>query len=145
MLVDHLDVVIAAAGQVLSQLPVGQLLGVERLESAVRPDRLGLERLIPLPELVAPELLVEHLLRPRKALRRLVGRDRPRRVVGEAVDVPVRNRVQEHSVVARELGEATLERFRVHFGPVARGRTREMDALELPRTGARRLELKLGA
>jgi hypothetical protein len=52
-------------------------------------NRSRLERLIPLAQLIAPQLLREHLLRALEALRHLFRRDRPRRVVGEAVHIPI--------------------------------------------------------
>src|SRR5439155_5137214 len=65
------------------------------------------------------------------------------RLVHEAVHVLVIDRVEQHPVVAGELAEATLERLGMHLGPVARGRSWEVDGVDLPGPGAGRIEAKL--
>ena len=87
VLEDHLRVVLATAGQVRDQTVVGEGVGVDRLQLAMDPDRGRLERLVPLAQLLAPDLALPHLLGAREALRDLVLGCRVHRVVREAVDV----------------------------------------------------------
>src|SRR5581483_9818196 len=68
----------------------------------------------------------------------LLGDDRAV-VVREAVDVRDRDAVEEHAVVLAELTSAASERLRVHLGPVAGRRPREVNGIELPSAGARRV------
>ena len=77
---DHLGVVIAATRQIRDQVLVGERVGIDRLQLAVRLDRSGLGRLIPLAELLTPELPLEDLFRALEALRDLVVGDRHRRM-----------------------------------------------------------------
>src|SRR5215212_5186794 len=101
-------------------------------------DRGGLERLVPLAKLLSPELALEDLLRPPEALRDLALRNRDERLVDEAVDVPVLQGVDQHSVEAGELAETPHEGLGVHPGPVARHGAREVNRVQVPRTGPRR-------
>ena len=73
--------------EVRDQLVVGERVGVDRLQLAVGLDRGRLERLVPLAELLAPDLALPHLLGAREALRDLVVGCRMHRAVREAVDV----------------------------------------------------------
>ena len=76
VLEDHLGVVVAAAREVLDQLAVRQRVGIDRLELAVLADRRRLGALVPLAQLLAPQLALEHLLGPLEARRELVLRQR---------------------------------------------------------------------
>ena len=76
VLIDHLHVPVPAPAQVLDQLGVGESVGVDRLQLAVRLDRLRLADLVPLAQLLPPDLLLEDLLGALQPGRHLVGRDR---------------------------------------------------------------------
>ena len=141
VLEDHLRVVLATAGQVRDQTVVGEGVGVDRLQLAMDPDRSRLERLVPLAQLVAPDLALPHLLGAREALRDLVLGCRMHRVVRESVHVLDLQRLEEHPVVRHELMRSTAERLGVHLREVPRDRTREMHRVQIPRTGAGRLVL----
>ena len=119
-------------------------VGLDRLQLAVSLDRGGLEGLVPVAKLLAPELLLEHLLGAREALRDLLLRRRPHRAVRESVDVPVVHGVEQHPVEAGELTEAAPEGLGMHLRPVAGHRARKVNGVELPRPRARRVEAKLG-
>ena len=141
---DHLGVVATAAPQIGDQLLVGERVGIDCLQLPVRPDRGRLDGLVPVLELLAPEFLPEDLLRPLESHRNLLRRNRMHGHVGEAVDVLVLERVDHHPVEAGEVLNAAPERLGMGFGPVARHGPGKVDGIELPRTGARRLETKLG-
>src|SRR5205085_11981053 len=64
-------------------------------------------------------------------------------VVREAVDVLDLDPVEQHPVEPREVLGATLERLRVHLGPIPGGRTREVHGVELPGPGAGRFEAQV--
>ena len=69
---DHRRVVVAAAAEVLDELVVRERVRVDRLELAMLRDRRRLGRLVPLAELLAPQLAGEDLLRAREPLRDLL-------------------------------------------------------------------------
>ena len=143
VLVDHLAVMIAASGQVRDQLGVGERVGIDRLELAVRRDRGGLGGLVPLAKLLAPDLLLEHLVGTLEATRDLVVSDEMHRQVRETVDVLHLHVVEEHPVVAGELSGATRKRLGMHLGPISGRRARKVHGVERPGPGARGLEAKV--
>src|SRR5262249_19631896 len=61
----------------------------------------------------------------------------------EPVDVLVVEAPDEHPVVLGELARAAQERLGGHLGPVTGGRPRKMDRIELPGSGAGRIEVEL--
>src|SRR5437016_2104021 len=105
-------------------------------------DRGRLERLVPLAELLPPDLLLPDFLRARETLRDLVLGCGVPRAVREAVDVLRFHRLEERPVVRHELVRAPAERRGVHLGPVARHRTRVVHRVEVPRPWTGRLVLK---
>ncbi len=140
---DHRRVVVAGTRQMRDQVLVGELIGIDRLELAMRLDRGRLDRLVPVAKLLAPELPLDDLFRTLEAPRNLGLRNRPHRLVREALDVRHLEGVEQHPVEAGEIADAALEGLRVGLDPVLRHRTRKMNGFELPRPGARRLEAKL--
>jgi len=94
-------------------------------------------------KLLSPELSLDDLFRTLEALRDLGLRNRPHRLVPEAVDVLHLERVEQHPVEAGEVAETALEGLGMGLGPVPRQRAWKVNGLELPRTGARGLEAKL--
>src|SRR5205814_7847033 len=74
----------------------------------------------------------------------LAALDRDDSAVTEAVDVRVREGVDHHSVVARELPKAPRDRLGVHLRPVARGRAWKVDGVDSPGPGPGWVEAKLG-
>ena len=61
VLQDHRRVVVAAPREVRDELVVGERVGVDGLDLSVLRDRRRLDLLVPLAQLLAPELLGEHL------------------------------------------------------------------------------------
>lgn len=142
VLVHHPGMVLLTAGQVCDQSLVGEFAHLNRLQLAVNPDRGGLRSVVPLPQLLAPDLVLPHHLRPSEALRDVALRYRMDRVVCEPVDVLRLHRFDEGPAVRHEFTCATAEGLRVRFGEVPRRRARKVDGVEAPRTRARRLEVK---
>ena len=140
---DHRRVVVAAARQILDQLLVGEAGGIDRLQRAVRLDRVGLDPLVPVAKLLAPELALHHLGRALEAGGDLLLRDRHHRPVAEPVDVRRSQRAHQHAVEACEVAGAARERRRVNLLPVARHRPREVHRVALPVAWSRRLESQL--
>ena len=136
--------VVAAAAEVRLQLVVRERVRVDRLELAMRRDRRRLGDVVPLVQLLTPELAVEHLVRAREALRDLLVRRRQHALVAEAVHVRHREPAHQHPVVAGEVGGAAGERGRMNLGPVARQRARKVDGVLFPEAGSGRRELRLG-
>ena len=142
VLEDHVGVVLATAREIRDQLVVGEGVGVDRLQLAMGLDRGRLERLVPLAQLLAPDLALPHLFGAGEALRDLVVGCRPHRVVREAVDVLRLQRLERSPVERHELMRAPAERLGVHLRPVPRHRSREMHRVQVPRPGTGRLEVK---
>ncbi len=136
VLEDHLRVVVATAGQVGDQRVVGEHVRVDRLQLAMGLDRGRLERLVPLAQLLAPDLLLPDLFRAGETLWDLVVGRRPHRVVREAVDVLRLHRLDRRPEVPHELTRAPAERFGMHFRPIARHGTREVHRVQVPRPRA---------
>ncbi len=59
------------------QVLVGKLIGIDRLQLAVRLDRGRLDGLVPVAKLLSPELPLDDLFRALEALRDLVLRNGP--------------------------------------------------------------------
>src|SRR3954451_4174219 len=93
--------------------------------------------------LIAPELLLPHLVGAREALRDLALGRGLHLAVDEAVRVGVLEPADEHPVEAGELGETAPERLRVHLLPVASGGSREVDGVEAPTPGPRWLPAEI--
>jgi len=143
VLVNHRGVVISASRQVRDQVRVGEGVGIDRLQVAVRLHGSGLQRFLPVAKLRSPELLLEDLLRTRKALRDLLLGYRQHCPIREAIDVRGHHRVEQHPVVLGELPKTTLERLGMHLGPVARHRTGKVHRIDRPRPRAGGLEAKV--
>ena len=141
---DHLGVVATTAGQIGDQLLVGERVGIDCLQLPVRPDRGRLDGLVPVLELLAPEFLLEDFFRPLESHRNFLRRNRMHGPVDEAVDELVLEPVDHHPIEAGEVLNAAPERLGMGFGQVARHGPGKVDGIELPRTGARRLETKFG-
>ena len=134
---------LTTTGQIRDERIAGERVSVDRLQLSVGRDRRRLERLVPLAQLVAPDLAFPHLFRTREPLRNLLFGDELRRSVREAVDVHDHLRRERGAVVRQELGTAAPKRPRVNLHPVPRERPREMHRIQDPRPGTRRLVLKL--
>src|SRR5207249_1082357 len=130
--------------QVRGEGIVGESVGVDRLQLPVRLHRGRLERLVPVAQLLPPELPLIDLLRTLEAPGELSFRNRPHDLVGEAVDVRHFERVDQHAVIAGELARPALEGRGMDLDPVARRRARKMDGVELPEAGAWGLEAQVG-
>jgi hypothetical protein len=144
VLVEHLGMMVTAARQMRGQIGVGELVGVDGLQATVRLDRSRLERLVPFLQLLPPEFAPVHLLRPLEALRDLLFRRRPDRLVAEPVDVGHLQPVDQHAVGLGELVSAALEGLRMDFHPVPRRGSREVYGVQLPGPGTRGVEAKVG-
>ena len=136
--------VVAALREVRGELSVGERVGIDRLQLPVLGDRRGLEVLVPVAKLLAPELVLEGHRGALEALRNILGGDRNDRAVPEAVDVLHLAPLDEQPVEGAELAEAALERLGVHLGPVARDGAREVDRIDHPRAGAGRFVRRRG-
>jgi hypothetical protein len=141
---NHLRMVVSTTRQLCDQVLVGQLVGIDRLQLAVSLDRGRLDRLIPVTELLSPELPLEHFFRTLVALRDVAFRRRPHCLVRKAVNVLALERVEQNPVEAHEILNAAPKCLRMDLCPVARHRSRKVDRVELPRAGAGGLETKLG-
>ena len=141
---DHLGVVLGAAPEVGDELVVGERVGVDRLDVAMRGDRGRLGRLVPFAQLLAPELVGPDLLGAREALGDLLVGRGLHLVVPEAVHVGHLETADDHPVVAGEVAGAGPERVGVHLRPVARRRAGEVHRVLVPVPRARRLELQVG-
>src|SRR5688500_17802673 len=107
-------------------------------------NRLGLEGLVPVAKLLAPQLLLKHLLRTAEAAWSLVVRHRSLLDVRETVHIRIGHRVEQQPVKRSEFAASPRKGLGVHLCPVTCHRTWEMNGVELPRAGARRLEAELG-
>src|SRR5262249_55210708 len=130
--------------QVRGQVIVGERVGVDRLQCAVSPDRGRLDRLVPVAELLAPELPLEDFFRAAEALRNIGLGGRPHGLVREAVHVLELQTVQQQSVGATELLRPAEQGFGMGFDPVPRRRTRKVNGVEFPESGTRWNEAKFG-
>jgi hypothetical protein len=140
---DHRRMVVAATRQILDQLLVGEAAGIDRLQRAVRLDRVRLDRLVPVAKLLSPELALHHLRRALEAGRDLLLGERHHRAVAEPVDVGRSQRVDQHPVEACEVAGAAPVGRRMNFRPVARHRPRDVHGVALPEAWRRRLESQL--
>src|SRR5262249_27800051 len=143
MLGDHRGVVVAATCQMRDQVFVRKFLGVDRLELSVSLERGRLDLFIPVVKLLSPELPLEDIFDTLEALRYVAFRDRPHRLVGEAVDVLVLERVDKHPVKACEVLNTAPQCLGMELCPVTRHGSRKVDRIEFPRAGAGRFEAKL--
>ena len=131
---------VTAPNEISDQFSVREAVGVDGLNLPVGGDRRGLAILVPVAELLAPELLVVDLLGSFEALRYLrLGRKRET-VVGEPVDVGDFHAAQQHPVVAGEIARTLFKGLRMGLGKVASHRTREVHGILGPRAGAWGLE-----
>ncbi len=133
----------AAARDVRDEFLVGEGVGIDRLELAVLRDGGWLVGLVPLAQLLTPELSGQHLLGALEALRDLRLRSGHYELVGHAVDVLHSQSTDHHPVEACKVGGAAGERRGVHFLPVAGHRPREVDGVELVEPGSRGFEAQL--
>src|ERR1700749_4157537 len=106
-------------------------------------DRGRLDRLIPLTQLVTPQLLRPHFLRALQPRWDLVLREAGRSPVGETVDVPDLARADHHPVETPVLRDAPRERLGVKLRPIPRDRARKVDGINRPASGARDGELQV--
>src|SRR5436305_7240312 len=107
-------------------------------------DRRRLEHLVPIAQLVAPELALEHFAAALYSFRELLIRDREPRGVRESVDVRVLQPGEQNPVEPHEFLRAALHRLTVHLSPVARHWARKVNRVQGPRTRTGRLERKCG-
>src|SRR6185369_14832846 len=117
---------------------------VDGLELAVRGDGGRLPFLIPLAELLAPELLRIDLLCTLEAFGDLNLWRRHHLLVGEAVHVDDLDAVDQEPVEACEVVRALLEDRRVSLLEIARHRTREVHGVLEPVARAGRVEAERG-
>src|SRR5262249_41027342 len=143
MLGDHRGVVVAATCQMRDQVFVRKFLGVDRLELSVSLERGRLDLFIPVVKLLSPELPLEDIFDTLEALRYVAFRDRPHRLVREAVDVLVLERVDKHPIKACEVLNTAPQCLGMELCPVTRHGSRKVDRIEFPRARAGRFEAKL--
>ncbi|MFY0527552.1 hypothetical protein ACN28I_31895 [Archangium gephyra] len=158
----HGDQVIAARHQVLLQLRGGQRGGLHGLQGEVRADGGRFLHLIPVPQVLAPALAFQGLLRDvqpaadsrmqaRHQLHQEWGRRRARGARGgpEGDDLGIHEPVDAHrahgfdhqAIPGRSLGEARLEPLEERLNGIPGPRAMGMRCLQLPASRAGGLEL----
>src|SRR5215470_19882070 len=136
--------VVAAALQIRDELCVGEGIRIDGLQLPVRRNGGWFAILLPIPKLLAPELLCEDLLGALKALGEFSLRSRQYLVVAEPVHVADLEAVDGHPVEAGEVVGAELERGGMRFLEIARHRAREVNGVLLPRAWPWRLKNQCG-
>ncbi len=140
---EHVRMVVAAAAQIDDQLRVGEGVRMDRLQLTVRGDGGRFALVVPIAQLLPPDLLGEDLFGAPKALGDFGFRSRQHLSIGETVDVAHLEAVDDQPVVAGEVVGAFLEREWMRVLEVARHRAREMHRVLGPRPWARRFETQV--
>ena len=141
---DHGRMVVAAARQIGDQLRVGEGVGIDGLNLPVRGNGGGLAILVPVAQLLPPQLLREDLFSALKAFGDVGVRSRQHLVVAEAVHIAHLQAVDDHPVEAGEVVGAPLEGGGMRLLEVACQRTREVHGVLLPRSWSWRLKTECG-
>jgi hypothetical protein len=145
VLLKHPPKVAVAGHQVLQELLVGERPGVDLLEGEVGANRGGFCLLVPVAQVLAPELGRKGSLSVLEALGELLLRRGSHAYVGDPVHEPMLWIEDGGPVAAQALDEAAREGIMEgrRLGHEAGHRARVMAEVGLPRSRAGRLELKI--